>query len=370
MAGLGRLRRPGPAALFVFGVSLFVCYWPGISGAGTSPRWALLAAVAFVGVFTCGRLRVTLLHIVGAVLIAWALASYLWTAAPLDTIGAAWKLVVVGCVFAIASQCGDLKPFYFGAAAGAGISGLIAIAQLCGYALVPDVTPDQPVGLFINRLVMAEAAALVGVALIAAREFALLPLTLPSIVLPCERGPILAFAFVGALSLWRLSRSAALGLAAAGIVFCVMITGWANPNGSDAIQPGTRIETAAQRVTIWRAVVPVVSTFGRGLGSYRDAAPQPIAGFQLEHAHNELIETVFEIGLIGAVLLALFFGGAIATAPLSVEGIVLLALMMEAAFAFPLHEPTTVAFGALCAGGLSRPLPRAGAPLDLGGKLL
>jgi O-antigen ligase len=354
-----------PAGLFVFGFALLICYWPGISGAGTSPRWALLAAVALPTLLVI-RLRVTVLHIVGFLFVAWAAATYLWTGAPLDSIAALWKLAILASILCIGGECDDLAPFYWGAAAGLAISSLIAILQIAGYAPVPDVAHDQAIGLFVNRLVLAEAAALIGLALLAMEWWpAVVLLVAPALILPCERSPILAFCFAGAFWLWRISRLGACGLALSGILAAAAITSGLTFNEiPDAKNSQNRIETAAARLTIWRAVAEQTSPLGSGFGAFRETAPQPIAGAIIEHAHNEPIEIAFETGFVGLVLFALLFGGAIAIFPRSIEGIVLLGLLMEASFAFSFHEPTTAAMGALCAGSAARRLPRLGDAFD------
>jgi O-antigen ligase len=370
MAGQSYFYRGWPAALFCFGIVFLLCYWPGISGAATSPRWALLS-VAVVPVLCFSSIRVTMLHVIGVAFLVWVFATCLWSPAPLDTINALWKLTILAYVFCVGSRFEDLNPFYFGASIGIAVSSAICLAQIIGYVPVPDVAPDQAVGLFANRLMMAEASALVGVALIAMREWSVLPFVTPAILLPCERGPILAFALAGAISLWKESKRAACGLAAGGVVVVVLITLGLTFNAPpDPKESQSRIEAAGARLIVWRSILPELSIAGKGFGAFRDVAPQPIEGAIIEHAHNEFLEIAFETGFVGVALLVLFFLYAICSNPLSIEGIVLLALVMESCFAFPLHEPVTGAFGALCAGRCSRALPRAFVPFNLGGKLL
>lgn len=355
-----------PAAVFLFGFALLTVYWPGISGAATSPRWALATMVVACVLFMGDRIKVTLVHVVGIAFVAWAAASFMWTAAPLDTIGALCKLAVLAGAFCVGAQMSDLRPLYAGSALGVAISSIVAIVQWCGYVPVPDLAPGNAAGLFVNRLILAETAALVGVAILASRMWWWLPGVLPSLLLPGERAPVLAFGLAGGLALWRTSRLAAVALAIASVAFIGAITG----------QSSDRVESAQQRIELVQSTSSHISAIGQGFGSYREAAPQPIAGIKVDHAHNELLEIAFEIGWIGALLLvvlavsALFAAGAADIADgnlFSAATVVVFALMMESVFAFPLHEPATGFLGLLCAGHCIRALPGARVALADGG---
>jgi O-antigen ligase len=346
------------ALRFLSAFAVVAAYWPGISGAGTSPRWGLLAFVAAPALFVGPRLRVTALHLIGAAFVTWALLTLTWSTAILDGIDAALKLAILACVFCLGGECDDLRPLYRGAALGMGVSSCLAVLQVFAHVQFADLPPDFAVGLFVNRLILAEAAALIAVALLASRLWLWLPLVLPALILPLERGPVLAFSVAGAVSLWCSSRLAAAVLVMAGTVFVGAVSLGVAPTQT-AGQGVDRATSAMQRPAMWQSTAGAIDLKGHGLGSFRAAAPQPLDGLRLDHAHNEVLEAAFETGIVGAMLFAVFWASALWAAPRSAEAAVLIALLLEACLAFPLHEPVTGALGLLCAGRCARDLPRA-----------
>ena len=61
----------------LFGFLLTVLYVPGIAGAATTPRWAVLGIVLPWFLFKPGRL--TIVHVWGALFCLWAALSLTWT---------------------------------------------------------------------------------------------------------------------------------------------------------------------------------------------------------------------------------------------------------------------------------------------------
>jgi hypothetical protein len=252
---------------------------------------------------------------------------------------------------------------------GLGLSSAIVIAQAFGIFQFADLSPGDPTGLFVNRLLLAEVAALVSVALVASRLWLWLPLALPSLLIPLERGPILAFVVASAVALWRRSKIAALTLLLGGIglIGAITLAPSLRQTSADSFTP---TETAIQRTVIWRETARALNIAGHGFGSYRELAPQPFPAAKLDHAHNEFLEVAFETGLVGIALFVVFWLLILWTWPPSAETVIIVALMVEACFAFPLHEPVTAALGLLCAGHCARALPRAVDAFALGGTLL
>jgi len=345
-------RNVRPVGLFLFGFVLTGLYWPGISGAATSPRWALLIAVAGSILFVGNALRPTLAHVAGAAFVVWSLLTIKWSASPFDSIDAAWKLVTLACVFCIGAELETLRSFFRGAAIGIGISSVIAIMQRAGYPVMAGLPLDYTSGLFAGASMLAEAAALVAAGLIAAGDWRWAVLAAPALVLPIERAPLLAFAVACVAMLERRSRRLAALVIVVALIVGAVIT----------VAREGRFDSVNERFTVWRATIEASTLTGKGIGSFADVdiAPQPIAGFRTDHAHNEILEAAFETGWIGALLLAVFLVVAASAAPLSAEGIVLLALLVEGCFGFPFHEPVTGSLGAMCAGYCARALPRLG----------
>jgi hypothetical protein len=369
LSAFTRDRSVANALRFVAAFAVIAVYWPGVSGAGTSPRWALLAFIIAPTLFLAPRQRISILHLIGATLVAYALLTLAWSPDRIDAVDALLKLFILAAGFCLGALCETMTPVYRGAAAGVAISSAIVIAQAFGIFQFADLSPGDPTGLFVNRLLLAEVAALVGVALLASRLWLWLPLTLPALIVPLERGPILAFAVAGAVSLWRSSKIAALLLLLGGIGLIGAIT-LAPSLRQTSVDSFTPTETAMQRTVIWRETARALNIAGHGFGSYRELAPQPFPAAKLDHAHNEFLEVAFEAGFVGIALFVLFWSLTLWTWPSSVETAIIVALMVEACFAFPLHEPVTAALGLLCAGHRTRSLPRAVDALAVGRALL
>lgn len=324
--------------LAALGFLVSVAYWPGISGAATTSRWIVLGLVPLALMF-CGTIRITAAHIAGSLLVGWALLTYVWSASPDDTIDAGLKLLLIASAFYFGSLQDNLRPLYAGAAAGLAISAAFAIAQLLGWHGLPEIA--SPSGLFANRNFYAETSAIILVALISERMWWWLPCALPGVLLTGARGAWLALI----VPFIRGRMMVALLIVAIAIVAIPLRqNGW---------------NTVKERLLSWQAVVPQIGPFGNGLGSFRETAPNA-PGYRFEHPHNEFIELGFETGWVGLALFGLFFLTLIGER--STEGLVLIALLVEAMFEFPFHEPAVAFIGAIAAGYLAIHLRRSFVP--------
>lgn len=333
----------------LFGFVLAVCYWPGISGPATSPRWAVgVLLVASLFIF---RIRVTWAHVIGAALFLWSTCTYLWSQSQIDTVGAGFNLVIIAAAFCVGGQLTTLRPLITGLALGLGVSMVVCILQITGVMVLPDITISSRIpGLFANPLIYAEIAALVAVAAIAERMWWAVLLAMPGLLFGQSRAAFLALIIPFALRIMMRSWLAAVPLLLAALIAVLVVLPQVRPDASEAVM---------DRLAAWQSIAASSNLIGHGLGSYWEAAPQPIAGVHLEHPHNELLEAAFETGWIGAALLLAFFATAMYAARFSTAGLVLIALAVESFFAFPLHRPATAIMGLLCAGCAVRRLPHA-----------
>jgi hypothetical protein len=324
---------------FLFGLAVTATYWPGISGAATSPRWIIAAVVLPIAALRLpGPHRLTLAHVLGGAFVAWACASFIWSDYPDDTFGALFLLLVLTAGFQVgeALEPAQMRKLWFGAAAGLIVSDFVAFAQLAGWE--GPLAANVPAGLFINRNFYGEASALVFVALWDNPAFAM---ALPGLLLTRARGGILGLAAL-IVPLWRIWRPAGVGLAlgiAGGIA-------WISVGGS-------KITSAGDRLDIWRESLALVDWHGHGFGVFRSIEPSiPTISYRWGHVYNEFIETAVETGWIGVAL----FGGfcaALLRGPFTRERLVFVALLIEACFDSPLHLPTTAILGTLAAGHLA-----------------
>jgi O-antigen ligase len=309
-------------------------YWPGTLSPVIAPRLALLALVI---PWLLREQRLTAAHVAGLAFLAWAAVTMFWAASPLDGIGAMLTLFILAVCFCLGNQSANLRRVYIGAGLALWLSSAIAIAQYLGFRPLPSVTPIS--GLFVNGNFMAEAAALVIVAAVVERIWWLIPGLLPALVLSGSRGAMLACVLALAIHFrahWRITLPV-LALAAIGLV-------------AHAYQFGD--SSSVERLQIWHSAINGVSLFGHGIGSFWSSFPsfdlRPTAFTHPEHAHNEFLNVAFELGLVGLVLLCGFC--ATLAGPLDTARLVLIALLVESIFEFPLHEPTTAFLGMVAAG--------------------
>lgn len=304
-------------------------YWPGISGAATSPRWATMAAVPWL----LRQQRMTAAHWIGGAFIAWSAATLLWTASPLDGGKALFIELMAAACFCLGSQLTSLRGLWVGAALGMTVSSGFAIAQLLGF--VPFQTINQTAGLFLNGNYMAEAAALVLVALVAERLWWLIPGVIPALMLPDARGAVLAAGLGLGLHYrrhWAILVSGAVFIAVTATLMSL------HHQHTDI----------TQRLEIWQSAFDGVTWFGQGLGSFMSAIDLRAGATLPEYAHNELLHIAFELGVVGLVLAVAFLASL--AGPFNAARLVVAAVLVEACFAFPLHLPVTLFLGMVAAG--------------------
>jgi hypothetical protein len=322
--------------MFALGLAVTAAYWPWLWSPAMVPKFAALSILApALLLYRQQPIPFTRAHLAGAVLIGWAALSVIWSAVPLYSLNGLWLTVVLPAVcFCLGSQSPQLRPLFIGAGLGMAVSSAVAIGQLAGWVDWPTI--NIPSGLFLNKNFMAEAAALVLIWLIAERVWWLVPLVIPAIALADARGALLALGIGLALELWRRPSWLIAGL----LVADMALFGMGIATHSAA--------TTAERLDIWAESADDLGFFGTGIGSYGFMPHQVLADGRVMHAHNDALELLYELGMIGLGLAALFvweLRGALNSARL-----VLIVFAVEACFAFPSHLPATLAIAAVAAG--------------------
>ena len=323
--------------LGVVGFLATALYWPGVSGAATTPRWsALFLLVPWI--IRGDRIKNASPYVWGGAFFLYAVASLCWTPQLLDGIQQVFLLMILASLFWFGSEINNPRPLYVVSTIGVSLSSAVALLQFSGFHPVPDFGPDwAPSGLFVNPNFLAEAAALLVVAAAAERMWWALPILAPALILPQARGAILAVAVAALVKFrsvrWLIIAGIALALS---YVAAHMITDYGS----------------SERLAIWQSAVNGLTVVGHGIGSFWSSYPP----FDLrvspnsypEHAHNELLHIAFELGLPG-VICALGFCLSLC-GPLNTPRLVLIAFLTEACLAFPTHLPATAAIGLILAG--------------------
>lgn len=322
--------------MFGLGLVVTAAYWPWMWSPALTPKFAALSVFATaLLLYRQQPIPFTRAHLFGCLLVAWAAASVLWSWVPLYSLNGLWLMVLLPAVcFCLGSQNHSLRPLFIGAGLGLSLSSAVAIGQLLGWIHWPSI--NIPSGLFLNKNFMAEAAALVLIWLIAERIWWLAALVAPALALAGARGALLALGIGLALELRRHPSWLMGGLLVADMVLFGM--GMATHSSA----------TTTERLDIWQESANSLGFLGSGIGSYGFMPHQIHAdGFSL-HAHNDYLELVYELGVVGAILGALFAWEL--RGPLNSARLVLIVFAVEACFAFPSHLPTTLAIAALAAG--------------------
>ncbi len=327
----------GDALHYALGFLVSSLYWPGIAGAASTPRWAALFIIVPLLLFDrkLAAPHWALLAFVGI-----AAASLLWTPAQFDGMGELFVFVICAALFFLGSQTDDLRPFIVGCVAGLGISSAICILQAAGIQPMAErALSPAPFGLFVNGNYLAEAAALVAVAAAAERMWWALPVLAPALILPQARGAVLAVAIAAVAYFWNKSRVVSVALCLS--MACIGV--WVVQHLDGA---------SSERLTMWQSTIAGLTFWGHGVGSFWMAYPAFDQGVIVDsmpaHPHNEFLHIAFELGTPG-VLAALAFCLMLA-GPIDTSRLILVALLVEACFAFPLHLPTTAAIGFIAAG--------------------
>lgn len=346
--------------LVIFLASILIV--PGFVGLATSPRWTLLAAVVpFIWYFTPGRLTVG--HLLGALLLTWCTFTLAWTFSFNLALYEFGKMGLLGLLFCIGAGQQDLKSIYIAAALGATVNSVLIVGQyffpdFLLFVLHPvkdgviidipvhmrDFIPQatMPAGTFYNKNFAAEFAALALVGILGVPRWRWLALgVLPGVMLCQSRTALLGLGAAMVLLIWQKNKSVAalLGVMLSGTAAYIAATGY----------------TLAQRFQLWHDTIAGMTFWGRGIGSFWSTYPEhatQIDGLALRpsEAHNDLLQAVYELGpgsLVLVALLAFAWRG-----PKRTEHYVLLVFLVEGLAGFPLHMPATAMLAALVVGCL------------------
>jgi O-antigen ligase len=326
----------------ILGFLLAIAFNPFTFTGATSPRWALLAVAL---PFLCLRSppgNFTITHLLGLVFIAWASITLIWTANLWDGLAALILIIILTSAFVYGTRLQSLNYIFTGMALGISVSSLILIIPPLHN--LPSIVLLYPHGLFGNRNMLAEVAVLTALGCLAYKQYWYIPGLLPAIFWqPITRGAILAG--LAGFGCWLWPRSKTLTAVLAGAVCIAALA---------AYSLDYRIGSVDERLAAWQAILSHITLSGHGLGSLYTLSPYLTDHWdttvqRLDHAHNEAIEVLFELGIIGLAAYIAIIAIALGSAAADIR-IVLVGFLVISCVAFPWHIPANAFIGALCLG--------------------
>ncbi len=346
----------GDIILCLFGFALAAMFWPGQSGAAEVSRWALLAIAVPAYLFTFKLKDPKIVFWLLGLALGWATLSILWSDVPDDAYDNLFKMALTAGCIVIGTQITDLKWFYRGIAGGMVINTAICIPQWFGYYPVVAVMPGGmalPSGLFVNPSMLGEACAPLIMVLLARREWTWAAVSLVPLLLSQNRSGIMAVALCSVVFLWQELRWKGAIISAVAVA---VPTWFLVHKGIDPLS------SFWQRLDIWDGVVHGLTVWGHGIGQLYADFPIYSTAIDNEasptwvmtaHAHNDILEFAFELGLPGTALLAILAWIVYRRAQRP-ERYGLAAICLTAMVGFPWHMPFTAAMGAIMAGYAAR----------------
>ena len=323
--------------LFAFFVTVaFVNPFP--DGA-MAPRWALLSLVVPWLLWRLRSISCSWGVLFLLLFVAWGAVTLCWSPVIWDGLYLWWHFALFAALVVIsAASRVDMRKVYVAMALGLVLNSALVLGQIAGSIELNQT--EGPGGLFFNRNFWFEASALVLVGLLAKDRFIqwiiAVPLVLPMFFVPPARAALMGLCAASCLRIWSYSRFAAVLVALVTVGVLVHLI----------LLPG-RIVAGTQRLDLWSAIASDVTFWGNGLGATRFASPY------YEYAHNDLLQTLYETGVPGLLLLGAFFVFCLWRGEIR-ERCVAAAFVTIGCFGFPLYLPVTTFLAALALGALCR----------------
>jgi len=297
------------------------------------PRWALMACTAGIMIF---RVELTSTYFI---VMAYLAGMALLAPGGYDATLIFVHFVILSILFLSRF---DPRQVAIGAGLGMAVNSCFMLAQHYGYTGIPMLSPLP--GLFYNRNIGAEAAAMALALVVGYRLWWLVPGILPVLVFG-SRAPIIALGTAAAFAVGRRSPFLGIMTFLGGVLFVVT---WMHDYGG--------LKDLTQRVVTWEDMLPALRPWGWGIGSFIHDFPlyqrhTSALTLRFENAHNDFLQLVFELGL-GGLLAAIAVAVQLwRTAP-SPAWYASVVFLVEGCFGFPLYEPVTACIAAVCAGRL------------------
>jgi hypothetical protein len=338
----------------ILGLAVLLTVWPGISGFAIAPRWALLA-IAGPALLCFTSITMTRAHWAGLGFLAYATISLAWAPVAVEAWQGLAHLIILAILFCLGAELDNPKPLYKALALGMAVNAIFVIPQLYGHSWVEQVSP--PAGLFANKNMLGEAAALALIACYAGR-----------LSWPYWLGPLFC---VAAAQCWgafaAVGVAAALAAGAWSKVATVVILIAMLLAAHFALSSERRQNSIIVRGWIAMDAIGNLKWLGHGVGQYwvttpENAPRQQFLNVRHWHAHNDALELIYEYGIGSAFYFAFVVLCLMAAEPGA--RLLLAGFLVEGLFGFPLFIASTAFIAVVVAGFAAGSRNRLRGPVD------
>ncbi len=323
---------------YLLGFLLAVCYIPLVTGTAILTQWLLLGVALPMMILT--PLRITPVHWLGCVFLAYVCASLTWTENIYDSGWTVFCWIVLAMAFCLGSLQESLRPIFVGICVGLMFSVLFVVLAQAGWRPIYQQAWDAPAGLFVAPNALGSILAIAVVAAVVYEIWWFVPFGIYGLISSNYRIGVIAALICAVPIYWRISKRVTIYLICAVTLCVIALTLW-------------KATPAGHRLEYWSSILPVLSWQGYGIGSFFQLYPTLANELvsRPEHAYNDYLELVFELGL-GVLplwlLLALCFEAK------SDDRLILACFLLQSLAFFPLSVPLSAFMAALVAGQLAR----------------
>lgn len=336
--------------LTMWGALMMTAYVPFWNNGISAPRWiVLMTGAAVFSMLAVSRPAPGAGTFSLLTFGVWAILSVLWSDYFFDSVVALTGTWFVILIFFLGRTQTDLRPLFVGLGVGMAVNVMAIAFQKFG--AWPFYEFSSPAGLFSNRSVLSELAAVVLIGAVGYKLWWVAAISLPVIALSGSRAAVISIFAAGVCFLFHRFRTPLCrGALSVALVFVVI---------GAAI--GFKPSSSWDRFAIVKDATNSITVVGQGIGTFAQNFPLVSSRHTLEtrpvHAHMDFVEFAHDLGLIGLGLL-LFFVSVVFSQATVRDRCILTVIVTEACLGLhPLFLPSSLLVAAMVAGCATRSEP-------------
>lgn len=307
-----------------------IAFWPGVIDSALSPRWAILAIgipVMLLLKSKSGRIKSPLRGL-GFLFLLCVSISLFWTPDVYTGIYDLTHLLILSSAVVLGAELDNLDEVWKGLYCGVVVNIGILFLQYIGWSPVVGMTTAA--GLFVNKEILAETALIAFVAALVCKHYKIAALMIVPILVCQSRTVWLASIVVITLVYVRNYK----------LLILLIVVGISSMTALNYTQS---IDSFNHRIEMWSIVLSSLKLFGHGIGSWVSQYPL------YEYVHNELLQSVYEIGIFTLIPVFIVFQ-LLRKYIHDSEYFIFVSIVAVSFFWFPYHMPITGFVTALAVG--------------------